>query len=153
MTDLPYVLDTAVFTVLDVFRKQPGCQHLLAGVLAFSDSGGFLLSHSVPKYPDSPNEAAFGGIRLGQLLNGQSFVCVSLDPAGLEDVGEALKIANLDIFSPHSLNANLSTRQVVASKPAVKLFGTIHLQMTAYCTYSASAICLITGSALTYCCT
>ena len=82
----------------------------MTGVLGLDNSGGFWLSHSVPKYPDSPADAQFGGIRVGQLLNGQSFVCVSLTAEGLESLASLLQISNLDIFSPHTIPAGLQAR-------------------------------------------
>ena len=78
-----------------------------AGVLGFSADGGFWLSHSVPKYPDSPAESHFTGIHVSQTLNGQSFACVSLGPEGIEDLGPVLETANLYIYSPKWLPENL----------------------------------------------
>ena len=74
-----------------------------AGVLGISPGGGFWLSHSVPKYPDSPADSNFTGIQLGQTWHGQSFACLSLHPAGLETLASLLQIANLDIYTPHGL--------------------------------------------------
>lgn len=81
-----------------------------AGVLAFNATGGFLLSHSVPRFPDSPADAPFGGIQPGQLMNGQNFACVSLNAEGIAAVGLALQLANLYIYSPRRLPANLTSQ-------------------------------------------
>ncbi len=63
-----------------------------AGVLGLSPGGGFWLSHSVPKYPDSPADSNFTGIQLGQTWHGQSFVCVSLRPSALEALADTITL-------------------------------------------------------------
>lgn len=73
------------------------------GVLGLAAEGGFWLSHSVPKFPDSPADSNFTGIRMGQTWHGQSFACVSLTVQGLETLATLLQIATLDIYTPHTL--------------------------------------------------
>ncbi len=82
--------------------------HTLSGVLGLSEAGGFWLSHSVPKYPDSPADSAFTGIHISQILNGQSFACLSLKPAALEAVSLTLQIADPYIYSPEALPPSLA---------------------------------------------
>lgn len=80
------------------------------GVLGLSEAGGFWLSHSVPKYPDSPADSAFTGIHISQILNGQSFACVSLDREALDHVSLILQTADPYIYSPQTLPAGMATQ-------------------------------------------
>ena len=70
-----------------------------AGVLGFDASGGFLLLHSTPKFPDSPADAAYGGIYTSQLQHAQAFTCVSLAPAAVDQLAHLLQTTNLYIYS------------------------------------------------------
>lgn len=61
----------------------------------------------MPKYPDSPADSHFTGIHASQTLNGQSFACVSLGPEAIDSLGPVLEAANLYIYSPKELPADL----------------------------------------------
>lgn len=80
----------------------------MTGVLGLSEMGGFWLSHSVPKYPDSPADSAFTGIHISQILNGQSFACISLNPGAVESVSAVLQTADPYIYSPQTLPTALA---------------------------------------------
>ena len=59
--------------------------NFLAGVLALSESGGFWLVHSVPKYPPSlENNNVYDYPHTGQMY-GQTFLCISLNTSTSAD--------------------------------------------------------------------
>ena len=77
-------------------------------MLGFNPDGGFWLIHSAPKFPDSPANASYGGIYPSQTIHAQSFVCISLDAATLDEVSDLLQITDLYIYSPHELSEGLA---------------------------------------------
>jgi hypothetical protein len=60
------------------------------GFLVFDSTGGFWVSHSVPGFPLSRSVHARAGWSWYKLGPGQHFSCVSLTPAGVEEVARHL---------------------------------------------------------------
>lgn len=65
------------------------------GVLAFDGSTGFWLVHSVPRFPQA-NDWSYPE---DETIYGQSFLCVSLDAGGIEDVGGLLVLNKPSVYA------------------------------------------------------
>lgn len=80
------------------------------GVLGASAAGGFLLTHTLPKFPDLTTGAfTWGG---ASTLYGQNFLCLALDADNLE-----LAAAGLQYNDPHVYDSALPSG-LVAALPA-----------------------------------
>jgi|EP00927_Polykrikos_kofoidii_P011825 deoxyribonuclease-2 len=68
------------------------------GVLAFSNSGGFWLTHSLPHFPsmDAQNVADFWAA--GSDIYGQSFLCITLDAVAIHDLSPVFKINQPHVY-------------------------------------------------------
>ncbi|CAL5223441.1 g5958 [Coccomyxa viridis] len=72
------------------------------GVLGFDASGGFWLLHSSPRYSSSPSQGEYTGICCGddggQLVEGQSSLCMSLAVGAVNQVARQLMIPSLFFY-------------------------------------------------------
>lgn len=70
------------------------------GVVGWDASGGFWLVHSIPKYP---GDTSSGSIKIepGELIYGQSMLCMSLSLAQLDTVGVQLAYNQIHIYDSH----------------------------------------------------
>lgn len=65
------------------------------GVIAFDGTTGFWLVHSVPRFPEA-NDWSYPE---DETIYGQSFLCVSLDAGGIEDVGRLLVLDKPSVYA------------------------------------------------------
>ena len=80
------------------------------GVLVADVNGGFWITHSWPEWPDLLTFAPSSGGAIGNAstIYGQSFLCISLNPGGVESIANTLMRAeplSYDSFIPLSLTA------------------------------------------------
>eukprot|EP00501_MAST-03F_sp_TOSAG23-6_P002326 GSMAST32.ASY1.ANO1.2428.1 assembled CDS len=68
------------------------------GALGFNSVGGFWLTHSLPKFPNYIKDSFKPSWDLTSNTYGQSFLCISLTPSGIEDVAQSLQVDRLPLY-------------------------------------------------------
>ena len=82
------------------------------GVMGADADGGFWLTHSLPKFPDlSAPTFSWGG---ASKVYGQSFLCVSLDAAGLDEAAKGVQFVD-----PHVYDSAVPSGPLASLYPSV----------------------------------
>jgi deoxyribonuclease-2 len=74
--------------LMQMLKGGSGTSGHTKGVLAADAGGGFLLSHTLPKFPDLTGSSPFP---LPSTTYGQNFLCLSLDAEGIEAASAGLQ--------------------------------------------------------------
>ena len=77
------------------------------GVIGADASGGFWLTHSLPKFPDLAAQAFSWGA--ASKLYGQTFLCVSLDAAGIDEAAKGVSFVDPLVYDSAVPSGALST--------------------------------------------
>lgn len=71
------------------------------GVLAFEGSTGFLLRHSVPRFPIQSIKGEYQGFPEYARIYGQTFLCVSYSTANLDALASQLMLDAVTVYDAH----------------------------------------------------
>jgi deoxyribonuclease-2 len=77
------------------------------GVITYDTNGGYWLIDSIPKYPDT-STGQYIGIPSSGVTYGQSFMCLNLDVATIDQVAEMLQYYRPHVFSSRQIQSSVS---------------------------------------------
>ena len=93
------------------------------GVLGASATGGFQLTHTLPKFPDlSQGDFTWGG---ASTLYGQNFLCVTLSASNVEAVSQILQYIGPRLYDS-AVPSGLNLPNTFALVAGVRKTGTVH---------------------------